>query len=208
MKKSTYALIGFLAFTMIASIATACILIRMSLSGDKVDRVEKSTETIGLTGKIAEFGTDNCSEIEFLNYGYAEYSDGRLVIDVVFDPQVQTPRIYIDSLWAAESRQEIDGDKLTIINRTTFDEYETSVINVKGKDGKTERVAITTISELSPEAHTFATIVLPAETGTVQKIDVNRFDTHVYGSMSPGIKINGENIEMCGDYDLSALTKQ
>ena len=54
MKKSTYALIGFLAFTMIASIAAACIIIHMSLSGDKVDRVEKSTETIGLTGKNVE----------------------------------------------------------------------------------------------------------------------------------------------------------
>ena len=209
MKKSTYALIGFLAFTMIASIAAACIIIHMSLSGDKVDRVEKSTETIGLTGKNVEFGTDNCSEIDFDDNYFDYYGNGKLTIDVVFDAGIQTPRIYMDSLWAEDVRQEVSDGELKISNGSNFDESgsDLDIKIVKGKNGKEERVGYVTVYTLDPDAYVFATVVLPAELGTLRQIDAKNFDIRVYGSLPSGFKINGSNFEFCGNYNLSTLTK-
>lgn len=210
MKKSTYVLIGFLAFTMIASIAAACILIRMSLSGDKVDRVDKSTETIGLTGKIAEFGTDNCSVIDFDDNYFGYYGNGNLTVDVVFDPNVQAPRVYMDSLWAKDVRQEVSDGKLEISNGSDFNDANSDmdVTVIKGKNGKDERVANITVYTLDPDAYVFATVVLPAQTGTLRQIDAQNFDIRVYGSLPSGFKINCSDLEICGDYDLSTLIKQ
>lgn len=193
---------------MIASIATACILIRMSLSGDKVDRVEKSTETIGLTGKIAEFGTDNCSVIDFDDNYFGYDGNGKLTIDVVFDAGIQTPRIYMDSLWAKDVRQEVSDGKLKISNGSDFYENvsDMDVKIVKGKNGKEERVASITVYQLDPDVYVFATVILPAELGTLRQIDAENFDIRVYGSLPSGFKINGSNFEFCGNYDLSTLT--
>ena len=70
MKKSTYAVIGFLAFTIVASVGAVCLCVYHALAGDKIDRVERVEKEISATGKLIEFGTENCREINFSGSQY------------------------------------------------------------------------------------------------------------------------------------------
>lgn len=205
MKKSTYAVIGFLAFTIVASVGAVCLCVYHALAGDKIDRVERVEKEIDATGKLIEFGTENCREINFSGSQYG--LNDLLAINLVFDADTKSPRIYMDELWAKDISREIDEDELNIDSDPEIASYNQTVRTVKGKDGREERVATITTGTLAPKAdnYIYATVVLPADGGTVRGIDAHSYKIRVYGAIPDGFDINGGKVEYCGAYDFSNL---
>ena len=203
MKKSTYAVIGFLAFTIVASVGAVCFCVYHALAGDKIDRVERVEKEIDATGKLIEFGTENCREINFSGSQYGLYD--LLAIDLVFDADTKSPRIYMDELWAKDISHEIDEDELNIDSDPEIASYNQTIRTVKGKDGREERVATITTGTLAPDAYNYAIVVLPADGGTLRSINAPSYKIRVYGAIPDGFDINGGKVEYCGDYDFSNL---
>ena len=203
MKKSTYAVIGFLAFTIVASVGAVCLCVYHALAGDKIDRVERVEKEIDATGKLIEFGTENCREINFSGSQYGLYD--LLAIDLVFDADTKSPRIYMDELWAKDISHEIDEDELNIDSDPEIASYNQTIRTVKGKDGREERVATITTGTLAPDAYNYAIVVLPADGGTLRSINAPSYKIRVYGAIPDGFDINGGKVEYCGDYDFSNL---
>lgn len=203
MKKSTYAVIGFLAFTIVASVGAVYICFHLALAGNKIDRVERVENEIAATGKLIEFGTENCREIYFSGNQYG--LNDQLTIDLVFDADTKSPRIYMDELWAKDISREIDEDELNIDSDTEIASYNETIRTVKGKDGREERVGTITTGTLAPDAYNYAIVVLPADGGTVRGINAHNYIIRVHGTIPEGFDINGVKVEYCGAYDFSNL---
>ena len=64
-----------------------------------------------------------------------------------------------------------------------------------------------TTGTLAPKAdnYIYATVVLPADGGTVRGINAPSYKIRVYGAIPDGFDINGGKVEYCGAYDFSNL---
>lgn len=211
MKKSTYAIIGLLAFVFIATIAATCIIISTANSGGvKIDKSKTIEKTIDVTGKIHDFYTEDFNRISFSNQNGDYYDDAHLYIDVVFDPEATQPVVYMDELWYKKMRKEAENYGKWTLNVVNTDNQRYNNISVEKagtKRGKDEYRAYYVKCKYTSAARVYATIVLPTTLGTLTGIEANDFNIRVYGSVTSGLKLEGNNLTFCDNYDYSKIKK-